>query len=73
MLSPSEALEIILERAPALSTERVPVGPGLVGRVLAQPARAVVSLPPFATSSMDGYAVRLAFPGAFELLFPEAN
>ncbi len=60
MLSPSEALEIILERAPALSTERVAVGPGLVGRVLAQPARAVVSLPPFATSSMDGYAVRAA-------------
>ncbi len=60
MLSPAEALEIILDRAPALSGERVRVGPGLVGRVLVEPVSAAVSLPPFSTSSMDGYAVRAA-------------
>ncbi len=60
MLRPSEALEIILSRTHALATEQVTVGPHLVGRVLAQPARAAVALPPFSTSSMDGYAVRAA-------------
>ena len=60
MLTPAEALDIILARSPALPSERVAVGPGLVGRVLAEPASAAVSLPPFSTSSMDGYAVRAA-------------
>ncbi len=60
MLTPAEALEIILARTPALPAERVPVSPTLVGRVVAAPARAAVSLPPFSTSSMDGYAVRAA-------------
>src|SRR5205807_2073302 len=30
------------------------------GRVLAEPARALVDLPPFPSSAMDGYAVRSA-------------
>src|SRR5262249_56021379 len=31
-----------------------------VGRVLVEPARAVVDLPPFPSSAMDGYALRSA-------------
>jgi len=58
MLTPAEALARILERAPRLEVEEADVTPALAGRVLAADVRAAVSLPPFATSAMDGYAVR---------------
>ncbi len=60
MLKPSQALEIVLQHAALLPTERVAVSPSLVGRVLRADAHAEVPLPPFDTSSMDGYAVRAA-------------
>lgn len=60
LLRPGEALRLILEHSPALAVERLPVSADLLGRVLAADVAAAVSLPPFATSAMDGYAVRAA-------------
>ncbi len=57
LLSPDEALALVLERVQPLEAERVPVS-AASGRVLAEAARAVVDLPPFRSSAMDGYAVR---------------
>ena len=58
-----EAQARVLERVQALAAESVAVG-AAAGRVTAEPARAVVDLPPFASSAMDGYAVRAAdLPG----------
>ena len=52
-----EAQRLILERARPLKAERVPLDEA-AGRVLAEPAGARVDLPPFASSAMDGFAVR---------------
>jgi molybdopterin molybdotransferase len=60
VLSPAEALAQILEHAAPLGDEEAAVSPALAGRVLAADVTATVSLPPFATSAMDGYAVRAA-------------
>jgi molybdopterin molybdotransferase len=58
MLSPAEAVALIRESSRPLASEELTLGPALVGRVLAADVHAAVSLPPFATSAMDGYAVR---------------
>lgn len=55
----AEAQRLVLERAKRLDAERVPVERA-AGRVLAEPAAALVDLPPFASSAMDGFAVRRA-------------
>jgi molybdopterin molybdotransferase len=52
-----EALELVLARARPLPSEVVPLA-AAAGRVLAEPAAALVDLPPFASSAMDGFAVR---------------
>jgi molybdopterin molybdotransferase len=57
MLSVEEALEAILSRVTVLGTERVDVLASL-GRVLAVPIVSRREIPPWANSSMDGYAVR---------------
>ena len=58
-----EAQARVLEHTRALGAESVAVGAAM-GRVTAEAARAVVDLPPFASSAMDGYAVRAAaLPG----------
>ncbi len=57
LLTVAEALAIVLSRVAPLDEERVPLLDAL-GRVLAAPVVAADSLPPFANSSMDGYAVR---------------
>jgi molybdopterin molybdotransferase len=57
LLSLEEALRRILERVTPLEPEPVPLG-AAAGRVLAEDARAVVDLPPFPSSAMDGFAVR---------------
>jgi molybdopterin molybdotransferase len=58
----------VLEHAQALPAESVAVG-AAAGRVTAEPARAVVDLPPFASSAMDGYAVRAAdLPGRLSVV-----
>src|SRR5690349_8200293 len=55
----------MLSRVEPLATERVDVLSAL-GRVLAEPVRSTRLIPPWANSSMDGYAVRAgdARPGA---------
>ena len=57
LLSLEEALKRILERVTPLEPEAVPLAAG-AGRVLAEDACAVVDLPPFPSSAMDGFAVR---------------
>ena len=59
LLNREEALAKVLERAQVLPAEDVPIREA-AGRILASDARAVVDLPPFASSAMDGFAVRAA-------------
>jgi molybdopterin molybdotransferase len=59
LLTIEEAQRLILERVRALPVERVSIE-AAAGRVLAEPAGAVVDLPPFASSAMDGFALRAA-------------
>src|SRR5436305_8776463 len=54
-----EALALVLARVARLPLEAVPVADS-AGRVLGEDARAGTDLPPFASSAMDGYAVRAA-------------
>ena len=60
MIRPEEAIARILELVTRLDDEEVDVSPALAGRVLTADVAAAVSLPPFSTSAMDGYAVRAA-------------
>src|SRR6516165_10619500 len=57
MLTVEEALEGILSRVEPLGVERVEIM-GALGRVLAEPIVSRATIPPWANSSMDGYAVR---------------
>jgi len=57
LLAIGEALDLVLARVRALAGETVPVA-AASGRVLAEAAPALVDLPPFDSSAMDGYAVR---------------
>src|SRR6187401_557162 len=63
-----EAQRLVLERAHPLPAERVPLDRA-AGRVLAEPARALVDLPPFPSSAMDGFAVRAGdVPGTLPIV-----
>ena len=64
-----EAQRIVLERAKPLEAERVPIERA-AGRVLAEPAVAVVDLPPFPSSAMDGFALRAEDTGGAPLELP---
>jgi molybdopterin molybdotransferase len=57
VLSVEDALEQVLSRIEPLGTELVEIVPAL-GRVLAEPVVSRRELPPWANSSMDGYAIR---------------
>jgi molybdopterin molybdotransferase len=59
LLSIADAQRLILEHARPLPAEAVPLEDA-AHRVLAEPARAEIDLPPFPSSAMDGYAVRAA-------------
>ncbi len=59
LLTIEEALELVLERVVPLDREQVALD-AAAGRVLAEAAPAAVDLPPFATSAMDGFALRAA-------------
>ena len=59
MLSVEEALERILSEFHPLEPERVPILEAL-GRVLVEDVYAGEDIPPYANSSMDGYAVQAA-------------
>jgi len=58
-LTVNEALQLVLDGVEVLASETIPLLDAL-DRVLAQSVVAQDSLPPFANSSMDGYAVRAA-------------
>jgi molybdopterin molybdotransferase len=61
-----EALALVLDGLGALPAESVGLSAAAAGRVLAGEARAVIDLPPFDRTAMDGYAVRSSdvAPGA---------
>lgn len=60
MLTATELLDALLERAHGVTaTENVPVAQAL-GRVLAAPQTSAITVPPADNSAMDGYAVRVA-------------
>jgi molybdopterin molybdotransferase len=59
LLSIADAQRLILEHARPLPAVAVPLEDA-AHRVLAEPARAEIDLPPFPSSAMDGYAVRAA-------------
>ncbi len=60
MLTATQLLENLLDRARRVSeTETVAISAAL-GRVLATPQMASITVPPLDNSAMDGYAVRLA-------------
>ena len=59
MLTPEEALHLILEHAPVLEFQSVPLEES-EGRVLAEELFARFELPPFDNSAMDGFAVNAA-------------
>ncbi|HXP02127.1 MAG TPA: gephyrin-like molybdotransferase Glp [Luteibacter sp.] len=59
LLPIAEALECYRRSLRRLPTQRIPLELAL-GAVLAEPARAAISLPRFTQSSMDGYALRAA-------------
>jgi molybdopterin molybdotransferase len=62
-----DALASILDRVQPLASERIPVSDAH-GRVLARAAVATIALPPFASSAMDGFAIRAAdAPGTLRI------
>ena len=68
LLSVDEALARILARVEPLAAEHVPLAEA-DGRVLAEDALATVDLPGFASSAMDGYAIRSAdTPGSLPVV-----
>ena len=68
LLSIEDAQAAILERVRPLEPETVPLAEA-AGRVLAEAGRAAVDLPPFASSAMDGFAVRSAdVPGTLPVV-----
>jgi molybdopterin molybdotransferase len=69
LLTLEAALDRILEHAKPLPIEAVDIGDAR-GRVVREPARATVDLPPFPSSAMDGFAVRSAdTPGELRVAF----
>jgi molybdopterin molybdotransferase len=68
LLSLEEAQERVLGHARRLPVESVPIADA-GGRVSAEDVRARVDLPPFASSAMDGFAVRAAdLPGTLRIV-----
>jgi molybdopterin molybdotransferase len=68
LLTIEQAQDLVLARARPLAAERVPIEEA-AGRVTARPAVARVDLPPFASSAMDGFAVRAAdLPGSLAVV-----
>jgi molybdopterin molybdotransferase len=57
LLSIDEAIRVVFQHVQPLAAERVPIE-AAAGRILAEAARAAVDLPPFASSAMDGFALR---------------
>jgi molybdopterin molybdotransferase len=69
LLTVDDALARVLGHALPLPSEPVAIDDAL-GRVLAEPARALVDLPPFPSSAMDGFAARAVdTPGVLRVVF----
>ena len=69
ILSLAAAQTLVLDRARPLTAETLPLAEA-AGRFLAEPARALVDLPPFRSSAMDGFALRAAdTPGELPVVF----
>ena len=68
LIAVEEAQRRVLEHVRPLPGEPVPLDEA-AGRVLAEPAKAAVDLPPFPSSAMDGFAVRTAdLPGRLRVV-----
>ena len=68
LLTLEQAQALVLARAHVLASETVSVQHA-AGRVTAESAHALVDLPPFRSSAMDGFAVRAAdLPGALPVV-----
>ena len=68
LLTFEEAQERVLARVRPLAGEALPIA-NAAGRVTAEAVRALVDLPPFPSSAMDGYAVRAAdLPGTLPVV-----
>jgi molybdopterin molybdotransferase len=68
LLTLEQAQVLVLARAHVLASEAVSVQQA-AGRVTAEAAQALVDLPPFASSAMDGFAVRAAdLPGTLPVV-----
>ena len=68
LLTLEEAQDHVLAHSRPLSAELVPIA-AAAGRVTAEGVRARVDLPPFASSAMDGFAVRAAdLPGTLRIV-----
>ena len=68
LLSIDEAIDLILSRVTPLEAEDVTLA-AAVGRVTTEQAHAVVDLPPFPSSAMDGFALRAAdTPGTLPIV-----
>ena len=68
LLTVDEALARVLACAAPLPVERVQLGQA-AGRILAEEVVSPVDLPPFPSSSMDGYAVKVAdLPGVLRVV-----
>ncbi|MDP1831180.1 MAG: molybdopterin molybdotransferase MoeA [Geothrix sp.] len=59
MISPAEALALILDRVAPLAARGLAL-PEILGLAVAEDLRSAAQVPPFANSAMDGYAVRAA-------------
>ena len=69
ILSLADAQAAVLARVVPLDVETLPLADAS-GRYLAEPAKAVVDLPPFRSSAMDGYALRSTdTPGQLPVVF----
>jgi molybdopterin biosynthesis enzyme len=69
ILSLADAQAAVLAHVRPLDAETRPLADA-AGRYLAEPAKAVVDLPPFRSSAMDGYALRSAdTPGTLPVVF----
>lgn len=63
MLSVEEALRVIYDNTPAPVTIEAPVGPSLVGSVIAEDVYAAEAVPAYKASIVDGYAVIASVDG----------
>ncbi|MDO9221086.1 MAG: molybdopterin molybdotransferase MoeA [Thiobacillus sp.] len=70
MLSATQLLEALLERARAVSETEIVAVAAALGRVLAAPQISAITVPPLDNSAMDGYAVRMADMAAAGVKLP---